>query len=83
MFYFVALIAGSGQAPGVSGLNQFTTSLATTNGDFTALTLSGALISPRRSSRSLEAGNLPLCVLTGFRRVFRKSSVLEEFVHTN
>ncbi|KAK7112571.1 histone acetyltransferase KAT2B-like [Littorina saxatilis] len=47
-----------GQAAGVSGLNRFTSSTVTaaSNGEgFTSLNISGGIISPRRSSRSLEA----------------------------
>nr|KAG5695104.1 hypothetical protein BaRGS_015080 [Batillaria attramentaria] len=47
-----------GQAPGVSGLNRFTSTTVSTgsNGEgFTSLNITPGLISPRRSSRSLEA----------------------------
>ncbi|XP_076445875.1 histone acetyltransferase KAT2A-like isoform X2 [Babylonia areolata] len=51
-------IGTPGQAAGVSGLNRFTSSTVTaaSNGEgFTAVNISGGIISPRRSSRSQEA----------------------------
>lgn len=48
---------GSGQAPGVSGLNQFTSSTVNTSvGDcYAALNINSGVVSQRRSSRSQEA----------------------------
>lgn len=56
-----------GQAAGVSGLNRFTSSTVTaaSNGEgFTSLNISGGIISPRRSSRSLEAGRVDITDLS-------------------